>query len=326
MGEIVILIWTILAATLGFLLVYVLKMQKRALGKMMMVFIVVMLVVGFLAGMTTHWLAYPSMHLVWLNRINMVVLGTITTWALYFRPWTIRNTSTFKDDSILPEFLFMGSGACLTAVIYMSAPQLIQLVPLNEDLSIASWDLPLLFFSPIVCLKMFDLAGQVPFQTVENPFIFTIEEEDIRNWPRRDLMQVNFRLKNSLEQENDLFSWESKPWIEAPKEVALGRVFRLMIQQRRQRQDLETIQDMGDEYDGTPSFWWAFKVKFQLFRPSTWTKTSTYLNPDLSLKQNGIANGDLIVAKRVPGDGKKIEVDYSEVDDDDYGKTVIINR
>lgn len=326
MNEIVILIWTVLAAVLGFVTLYVLKQQKRVLGKIMMVFLVAMLVLVFLVSMATYWLVHPSIDLIWLNRLNLLVLGGVTTWALYYRPWTIRHKTLYKSDSLLPELLFIGAAGCVASVVYTLAPQWIQVVPMADDVSIRLWDLPLVFFIPIVWLKTVDFAGQVPFKTVENPFIFTIEEEDIRNWPRRDLMQVNFRLKTSLEDEFDVFTWNSKPWIEAPKEVALGKVFRLMIQQRRQRQDLDTIQDMGDEYNGTPGFWWAFKIKFQLSRPSTWKKSSFYLNPDLSLKQNGIANGDLILAQRLPGDGKKVEVDYSGVDDDDFGKTVLINR
>lgn len=326
MNELVIFIWTILAATFGFLLLYVLKKQKRKLGKLMMVFVLVMLAIVFLVSASTYWLAYPSIHLIWLDRFNFLALGAVTTWALYFRPWTVRNTSDYQLDSILPELLFLAGGGCLAAVLYVSTPQFIELVPYSKDLSKDLWDLPLLFLFPLLFIKTFDLVGHVPFWTLENPFLFTIEEEDIRNWPRRDLMQVNFSLKNSLEQEYDLFAWSTKPWIEAPKEVALGRVFRLMIQQRRQRTDLETIQDMGDEYDGQPSFWWAFKIKFQLFKPSTWARSKSYLNPDLSLKQNGILNGDLIEAKRVPGEGKKVEIDYGHVDDDDMGKTVIINR
>lgn len=326
MNEIVIFIWIVLAAILGFVMLYVLKKQKRALGKMMMVFLVVMIFAALLVSLATYWIFHPSINLIWLNRLNMLLLGGVTTWALFYRPWTIRHKTLYKADSLLPELLFIGSAGCVTSVIYTLAPQFIQLVSLDEDLSIRLWDLPLLFFVPLVWMKTGDLAGQVPFKTVENPFIFTIEDEDIRNWPRRDLMQVNFRLKTSLEDEFNLFTWDSKPWIEAPKEVALGKVFRLMIQQRRQRKDLDTIQDMGDEYNGTPGFWWAFKVKFQLLRPTTWKKSTLYLNPDLSLKQNGIASGDLIVAQRLPGDGKKVQLDYSGVDDDDFGKTVIINR
>jgi hypothetical protein len=292
----------------------------------MMVFMVVMLVLVFLVSMVTHWALYPSINLIWFNRVNMILLGGLTTWALYYRSWAQRSTSQFKSDSFVTELLFVAASACVSSALYALAPQWIQIVPLADDYSLHSWDWPLLFFLPVAWLKTCDLVGQVPFKTVENPFIFTIEEEDIRNWPRRDLMQVNFRLKNSLEHEFDLFTWNSKPWIEAPKEVSLGRVFRLMIQQRRLRQDLDTIQDMGDEYNGTPGFWWAFKVKFDLLRPSTWKKSSHYLNPDLSLKQNGIANGDLIIAQRLPGDGKKVELDYGIADEEDFGKTVIINR
>lgn len=326
MTELVILIWTILAATLTFVLLYVMKQQKRKLGKFMMIYVLILMVVVFLVSMATYWLGYPSVNMIWLDRLNFLLLGTIATWTLYYRPWTQRHQHDFKEDSILPETLFLAGAGCLSAVVYATAPQVIEVVPYSKDLSADLWDIPLLFLFPIACLKMIDMAGQIPFWTVENPFIFTIEQEDIRNWPRRDLAQVNFRIKNSLEEEHDLFTWATKPWIEAPKEVQLGRVFRLLIQQRRTRTNLETIQDMGDEYDGLPSFWWGFKIKFQLFRPSTWSRSSTYLNPDLSLTQNGILNGDLIVATRIPGEGKKVDIDYGQIEDDDLGKTVIINR
>ena len=175
--------------------------------------------------------------------------------------------------------------------------------------------------------KLGDLSSQIPFKMVENPWLFPLEKINPQDLPWRNLMQVNFQVKQSLLDEYNLFSWAVGTWVEAPREVTLGQVFHLCIQERRPRKDLKTIQDMGDEYDGQPQFCWIFWIKLKWYDPSTWFRKPRYLNPDLSIEHNKIRSSDVVIARRIPGSGKKqSSIDYKGMIGDDPEKTIIIQR
>jgi hypothetical protein len=134
-------------------------------------------------------------------------------------------------------------------------------------------------------------------------------------------------MKRSLQHEYDIFSEEAKPWIEAPKEISLGAIFQLCLQERRGNKNLTTVQDLGDEYDGDPLFFWMFLRKFIWYKPKTWKRDVRILNPLLSIKANKIEVDDIIVARRIPGHGIQFNFVEDEPDvDEDSNKTVIIRR
>lgn len=327
MRELVIIIWSVLVLLFGLLLAWSMKRGKRQMGKFVMIYKLLLVLLSFGMSLLVYYFLKDSLHLIWVSRLVILVLGVLNVWAMYSRPWTRRDKYKYQEDAFFPEFTFVVVAGLLSAIAFVSAPQVLQLIPYRVDVSITLWEAPLIFLLPFLILKLSDLSGQVPFRMVENPWVFPLEPISAEHWPWRDLMQVNFQVRKSLLEEYHLFSWSARPWIEAPKEVNLGSIFQLVIQERRDRRELSTIQDMGDEYDGTAQFCWLFSIKKVWYRPSTWFRNPRFLNPDLSINQNKIRKGDIIVAKRIPGDGNKITgYNYGNVGEEDSDKTVIIKR
>ena len=329
MRELFVLIWGVSSMVLAFLLVFIMKRQKRKLEKYWMIYKLILIVLSFLISLLVYFFLVDSPHLIWVNRITILGLGVLNVWVLYKRPWPRRHKFKFEEDSFFAEFLFVLLGGLLVAIAYSTAPQTFEIVPYSVDLSRTLWDVPIVFVLPFLVYKISDFSSQVPFKMVENPWVFPLEPVNPADWPWRDLMQVNFELKRSLLDEYNLFSWRARPWIEGPKEVSIGKIFQLAMQERRKRSELSSIQDMGDEYDGSPQFVWIFSFKRIWYNPTTWFRSPRYINPDLSVNQNKVKKGDVIVARRIPGDGTKpIGIDYSGgiIGEDDSEKTVIIKR
>lgn len=328
MKETFVLVWGISSMILGFLIVFIMKKQKRKLEKYWMIYKLILVLLTYLLSTAVFYFLVDSPHLVWSSRLVILGLGILNVWAMYKRPWVVRNVHLYAEDSFLPEFVFVLLSSVLIAITFVAAPQTFGFIDYSIDVSRIFFDAPFIFALPFLVLKTADFSSQVPFRNIENPWVFPIEPANPSDWPWRDLIQVNFELKSSLLEEYDLFSWRSKPWIEGPKEVSLGQVFRLAMQERRKRTDLASIQDMGDEYDGSPRFVWIFSFKKFWYNPMSWFRNPRFINADLSISQNKIKKGDVIIARRVPGDGKKITtIDYQGlVDEDDMDKTVIITK
>jgi hypothetical protein len=96
------------------------------------------------------------------------------------------------------------------------------------------------------------------------------------------------------------------PWILAPKSQQMGDIFRVLVQERRKRRDLALIQDIGTEYRGQAPFWLLFSIKRIWYRPSTWSRKVRYVNPNLSVEENEIQQGDVIRVERLPHFAKTV--------------------
>ena len=193
--------------------------------------------------------------------------------------------------------------ALLTSICFVSFPRLLGFIEVAEHHDhLPTWDAPTVFILPFLVFKFGDFAGQVPFRVVENIWFFPLETVSVADWPWRQLVRVNFQVAGSLLEEYRWFGKNTYPWIEVPQEQSLGRIFRLTMQERRKKQGLSTIQDLGNEYAGAPKFWWLFSIKFVWWHPATWSRQPRFLNPDLSIAANKVRPGDIILARRVPAD------------------------
>lgn len=327
MREFIVLVWFVLLIITSVLLVFFVKRHKRKLDKYAVIYKLVLMLTVFLCSSLTYFFLYDSPHIIWVTRTVILILGMLNVYALYKRPWTIRHPLKYEEDSFLVESLFVSISALLAATIFTKAPQIWGILPYSKDVSATIADAPLWFWLPFLVYKLRDFSGQVPFKLVENPWVFPLEPVNADQWPWRNLMQVNFEIRRSLIDEYDLAATPARPWIEAPKEVSIGMIFRLAMQERRKKESLTSIQDMGDEYDGTPRFCWIFSIKKVWYNPLTWFRESHFINPDLSVVQNKLQKGDIILVRRIPGDGTKTAgLNYSEDFGFDADKTVIIKR
>jgi len=305
-----------------------LKNQDRKLGKIDMIVKLITIVLCFGVSFLIYYLTQNRPNLtIGLTRIGLLLLGSGTVLVMYLQSWTKRHLFSFPEDSFAIEFVYVLNTSVLASIAFLAAPYTFELVPYSEEIAPTMWDAPIVYLIPFLFFKTLDFAGQIPLKRVENPYIFPVEQVNHNDWNWRGMQQVNFILKSSLIEEYDMFAWNSRPWIEAPKERSLGEVFHLCIQERRKKSNLSTIQDMGDEYHGTPEFYWLFNVKTLWNRPDTWIRKNRYLNPALSIEQNKISKDDIIVATRIFGAGISTSNNaYDVVQEDDSDKTVLINR
>ncbi|MEM1119169.1 MAG: TssN family type VI secretion system protein [Bacteroidota bacterium] len=326
MQEPLVIVWAILIFIIGILFVWVIKRKKRKLGKYVAVHKLGLMLLSTGIGFLLFYFFYQNTHLIWVSRLTFLLLGILNVWVAYSQDFTERDTFDYKKDSMLPEVLFMLLHAFLATLAFTIAPQMFGLVKYEVDVSMLFGDLPLVFILPFLVFKVSDLASQVPYRSVENPWVYPLEAINAESWPWRNLMQINFQVKKSLLEEYHLFDWPVNPWIEAPKEITLGNIFCLIMQERRQRRELTTIQDLGNEYTGEPQFGWLFSIKVIWWNPSTWFRSPRYLNPDLSMIANKVKKRDIIVARRVPWVDQPISASYAKDTDYDSDRTVIVHR
>lgn len=325
MREPVIIIWAILALISGFVFMWLAKAYKRKPGRYMTIHKLVLYLLTLGASFLVYYSLSKSLHLIWVSRLSVFTLAVLHTWALYIQPLSERNKFEYEEDSFWPEFVFTAIQAFAVSIVFVFSPQLFGLVEYSVDVSATLWDLPLSFLMPFLLLKLSDYASQMPNRLVENPWVFPIEPVVTESWPWRNLLQVNFQVRKSLLDEYKLFGAVANPWIESPKEVPLGDVFRLVIQERRKRADLETIQDLGDEYDGQAKFWWLFSIKQVWWNPYTWFRKPRYLDPNQSIMKNMVRKNDIILLRRISSEGIDLSgMVSSKRDGIDPEQTVII--
>ncbi|MGB0424050.1 MAG: TssN family type VI secretion system protein [Flavobacteriales bacterium] len=323
----VIISWTVLFLITGLGLMFLLKNKDRKLGKFDMIVKLITVVLAFAISFLAYYFTKGHSNLtVGFTRLGMLLLGSASVVVMYNQTWSIRNKHEFSEDAFGVEFMYVLNMAFLCAIAYLAAPYTFELVPYSEEVAPAFWDAPLVYIIPFLLIKILDFSGQFPLKRVEQPYVFPLEQVNHQDWQWRGMRQVNFALKASLVEEYDLFAWNSRPWIEAPVERKLGEVFHLCIQERRKKSNLSTIQDMGDEYQGTPEFCWLFYVKALWNKPNTWFRKTRCLNPSLTIEQNNISKNDIIVAVRIIGDGSASANLYEGMIEEDSDKTVLINR
>ncbi len=329
MRSLVIIIWSILLLASMMSLIFLLKRAKRKVGK---IDLIVQLVFGFFAfgiGYLIFLVLNGNNHnLVWVFRASFLLIGVLYMLFLKNRPWVLRNREDLYQDSFAIELVFSLVGAFLSAVMMVfGAHYFLYSKSMYVDISTGFWELPIYYILPFLFVKLVDFSGHIPIKNLGKPWVFPLEPVSPNDWPWHELVEVNFELKRSIQDEYDMFSWVAKPWIEAPSEISIGGVFQLCMQERRGRTELVSIQDLGDEYSGKPRFCWIFLRKVIWFKPSTWKHGTRILDPLQSLKLNKIEKGDIIIAKRVSGDGAKLlDVNNEQTIDEDSNKTVIIKR
>jgi hypothetical protein len=296
------IVWIIGVLGFAILFMWSVKRRKRALNAYIAWYKLGFLLLFACASIMLAQTLTGSAHLVWVTRAVLLAIGALHVWVLGMQSWFQRNKYDFSKDSFLPEWAFTCMLAFAGLLVFTLSHGLLKKfihpfapVPLG-------WDAPLAVLLPFLILKLSDLAGQIPYRVVENQWLFPIEPANTESWPRKDFIQANFQVTKSLLDEYRIFRMPAYTWIEVPKKAPLGDVFRLLIQDRRIRQDLTTIQDLGDEYRGAPAFWWLFSIKRVWWNPGTWFRSRRYLDPHVSLEENKVRESDFIRARRMPMD------------------------
>lgn len=294
------LAWAIVAVAAGLGLNFLLKKEGRTKDKMLKYHVLGVLVLSYGLSVLWFYLFKDAGHLAVTSRLIQLGLGAANAWVLWKRPWSKRHTWDSEEDSVWPEALFALLAGLVMAVAFVTAPQSVGLVSYSRDLSAIFWDAPVVFLLPFWAVKVLDLAGQIPFPHTPHPLIFSIEEITTDDWQWVHLQQCTFDLYPSLDKEGRPFARRSQPWVEVPADRTLEEVFKLMVQERRKRNDLSTLQDFGDEYDGKPEFCWIFWLQAPWYYVPAWFQKRRYVDPSSTIQQINKATRDRIRAMRLP--------------------------
>ncbi len=331
MRDPVIIIWTILAILAGFWFRWSLRRHSRSIDSATSWHILGIVLLTSVTGITLQLTMKNSLHLVWASRVALFLIGIIQVWSLYYRSWIKRDKHNYLKDSFEPELTFTLTIAIVCSICFVMSPRLLnipylKLPRITPDYTV--WDAPVIFILPYLIFKLGDFGSQIPYRFVEKIWFYPHELVSAEKIPWREIVRVNFVVANTLLDEYRIFGRRSHPWIEVPREAPFEKVFCLMVQERRKKQGLSIIQDVGNEYGGEPKFWWLFKVKFVIWRPSTWRRKIRYVNPFLSVAANGLRSGDTIRAWRVPADKEMLPENHpwkgqSSIDPE---KTILIHR
>lgn len=309
------------------------RRYQRSMGSKMSIHVLVLVLVSSIIGLTLQLTLRGSLHIVWATRLALVILGSFHVWNLYRMDWIKRDPYIYLKDSMLPELSSSVLVSLACSMAFVLSPRLLSIPFVSLSIpripaDYTMWDAPVAFLLPFLAYKLADFSSQIPYRFVEKIWYYPQELLSAEKIPWRDLIRVNFITANTLRDEYRIIGRRSHPWIEIPTEVQLEKAFRLMVQERRKKQGLTIIQDLGSEYGGEPKFWWLFRIKIVWWKPSTWRRKPRYLNPELSVRENRIRGGDIIIATRVPADKDMLPANrpWEGNRDFDPDKTTLLNR
>ena len=92
---------------------------------------------------------------------------------------------------------------------------------------------------------------------------------------------------NESETEENLIKSRSK----LPVKIELGKFFPVFLDQYNDRNPGNMIQFLDETKQ---PFGWNFYIK-----PKKWWQFPVYLNPEITVRENGVKENDIIVAERV---------------------------
>lgn len=319
MSQLLTLIYISIAVLFGFMFVWqVTQDRQKNLDWMTALQSIAIWSLSFLAGcMLIDSFKAPGSsteHLGWLLRLVFLIFGIITTWGVFNLEWAVRDRFDPEKDGFDAELMFIGFVSCISVLLFSIAPTLVNKVPNAKMLQLLGdehlWDAGFCVMLPFLMVKVGDWATQIPYRDVENRWSYPIEALNYEFWEWYDLMQINFEISQSLRTEYTLFQKPLKylmnPWILAPKAQQVGDIFRVLVQERRKRRDIAMIQDVGTEYRGQAPFWMLFRVKRIWYRPNTWFRKIRFVNPNLSVIENELQQGDIIRIERMPHFAKTV--------------------
>jgi hypothetical protein len=322
--EALIAIWMVSVIAFGIFFFWSVRRQKRSLNSYIAWYKLGFILFSSFAGLLLFRWVGGSPHQIWATRLAFFGIGLAHLAILYQQPWAKRDKFLYEKDSFALEWAFTVLLGLLCALAFFVSPRLFKMISFGMmKTGDPIWDAPLLFMLPFLAFKLADFASQIPYRVVEKLWVFPIEPIRTEGWPWRNLMQVNFQLRRSLLEEYRIFSRPAYPYIEVPKDMALGDIFRLLIFDRRRKPELTSIQDLGDEYRGEPKFWWLFSIKWVWWKPTSWFRSIRYLNPDDTLSRSKVRKGDIILARRIPLEEGMKDRRWEERDCDTEKTTII---
>jgi hypothetical protein len=289
---IIMLLLTTLFCTFFFLVTHG-KLDKRT-GWFLFVYCLVGLLVGALLGVLLLKEVLALFFIFLVGLILFLIAGLFYQSNVYKLIWARKDTYNWPKDSFITEATFtLGLSSLVTALCI----SVFGYITKKWEVAASMWGLVVIFPFPFLLTKVFDFLQQIPRKDFDKKWFYEVFPFDETQWKRENMVSIGFKVADSLSGETKLFTTRAKFSIVIPRDQPLKLIYRLALREYHKKKPSVPVQELGYE-DGIPKFWWLFKTPFLLWNPSTWFRWS-YLDPNESIANNNLKNGDFIVAKRM---------------------------
>jgi hypothetical protein len=247
------------------------------------------------------WVLYdraqvPIFYIFLISLGAFLVAGYFHAQEMYDLLWAQRDTHNPSQDSFWKEagFTFL-----LSALMTLLCLALFGYLMNKWEVAASMWGLLLLFPLPFILTKTYDFLAQIPQKDFDKKWFYEIFPFDETQWKRENMVSIGFKVADSIKNENRWFHTKARFSIVIPRDQELRMIYRLALREYHKKKPSVPVQELGYE-ENIPRFWWLFYVPFVLWKPSTWWRKTYYLDPNESIANNQLRNGDFIVAKRMP--------------------------
>jgi len=270
------------------------KMDKKT-WRYFAVFAVVALVFGAVLWLLYQKAEIPIFFVFLISLALFLIAGYFHLEKVYDLLWARRDVGNWTKDSFLTEAGFtFALSSVMTLLCLLLFGYLIQ----KWEVAANMWGLVLVFPLPFLLVKTTDFLVQIPKKDFDKKWFYEVFPFDETQWKRENMVSVGFQVADSLKHENKWFSTKARFSIVIPRNQELRMIYRLALREYHKKNPSVPVQELGYEEEG-PRFWWLFYVPFILWKPSTWWRRNYYLDPNETIANNNLKNGDFIVAKRM---------------------------
>ena len=279
------------------ILTFFFAFDRKQKNKKSLMFIFISLLIGAVIGYLISILYKKGITLELSYKVVMIFLfcfGIVYVWWLYNKVlWTKRDLIYENNDSFWLEAFF----SLILTIGFSIGVVLVLYIKMQQTYFDKFWSVSLFFPVPFLIYKAFDFYMQIPEKHFKNKWIFTKNMIGEKEWVQENIIRVKFAVIESWYKPG--MKKTLKFEIPAPREAALGEVFRLAVRNYNHDGHDDSVQDLGIESENTNKFWWLFKLKAVWNRPHTWFPNIRYLDPFESTLSNGLRSHDLVKVIRI---------------------------
>ncbi|WP_207431284.1 TssN family type VI secretion system protein [Sabulibacter ruber] len=259
------------------------------------VFAFVSLMTGAIMWLLYEMAQLPIFYIFVIGLVIFLIAGYFHLEKLYSLLWARRDADNWSKDSFLKEAGFTFSLASVMSLICLMC---FGFLLKKWDVAASMWGFLLIFPLPFLLTKAYDFLRQIPEKDFDKKWFYEVFPFDETQWKRENMVSVGFQVADSLQNEGRWFSKKARFSIVIPRDQELRMIYRLALREYHKKNPSVPVQELGYEEEG-PKFWWLFYVPFLLWKPRTWWRQNPYLDPNESIANNHLRNGDFIVAKRM---------------------------
>jgi hypothetical protein len=284
-------------------------LNKGKTDKRTWIYLAIFVVIGALMGGLAYMLNMPKganwrySQIYLIMQLVFLILGILNAWLLYPKLfWAYRDAERADRDSFWAEGLFTLTVCILSVLALLVSFILIsgKSISLDNRPDFVFWTLIAVFVLPFFVLKGYDFLNQIPARNFDVKWTYpTHTPLEPNRWQWEHKVWVNFDVADSLENERKWRVKRAKFSVEMPREQSLENAFRLALREHHDRGPAIPVQDLGYERSRQGDFWWLFKIKCIIWRPNTWFRKNRYLDPYISIVENGLRQGDVVKAQRM---------------------------